>query len=209
MTLDVHGKREPKAWRVLESKVILDLEFARVRQDLLEHPEDGRRFPYHYLQSPAEAVATVALTGDGCVVLTRQYRHPVGRVLYDLPAGRIDPGESPQQAAVRELEEETGYRASRWQKLAYYNQFPGSMQVGTHLFLAQDLMSGEQSLDPFEDVQVIHMPFSEAIDLVTGGQVIDGSLMLGLLLVAQRGLASSDESPFLHTNGSMGGRDAI
>jgi ADP-ribose pyrophosphatase len=209
MTSSVHSKREPKAWRVIESKVIFDLEFARVRQDLLEHPDDGRRFPYHYLQSPAEAVATVALTGDGCVVLIRQYRHPVGRVLYDLPAGRIDPGESPQEAAVRELEEETGYRASRWQKLAYYNQFPGSMQVGTHLFLAQDLMSGDQSLDPFEDVQVIHKPFSEAIDLVTGGQVIDGSLMLGLLLVAQRGLASSDESPPIHTNDSIGGRDAV
>jgi hypothetical protein len=83
------------------------------------------------------------------------------------------------------------------------------MQVGTHLFLAQDLMSGEQSLDPFEDVQVIHMPFSEAIDLVTGGQVIDGSLMLGLLLVAQRGLASSSESPPQDTTSRRGGRDAV
>jgi ADP-ribose pyrophosphatase len=181
------GKGEPRVWTVVESKVIADLRFACVREDLLEHPDDGRRFPYYYLQSPADAVATVALTDDGSVILTRQYRHPVGRIIYDLPAGRIDEGESPQEAAVRELEEETGYRAARWQKLAYYNQFPGSMQVGTHLFLARELTPGEQNLDPFEDVEVVKMPFAEAMALVTGGEVLDGSLMLGLLLAAQRG----------------------
>lgn len=188
MTTNIPGSREPKAWRVVESKVLSDLRFACVREDLLEHPDDGRRFPYFYLQSPADAVATVALTASGNVILTRQYRHPVGRVLYDLPAGRIDPGESPQEAAARELAEETGYRAANWQRLAYYNQFPGSMQVGTHLFLARDLTPGEQSLDRFEDVEVVEMPFAEALSLVTGGQVLDGSLMLGLLLVAQQGL---------------------
>lgn len=188
MTMKAPGNREPKAWQVVESKVVADLRFACIREDLLEHPDDGRRFPYFYLQSPADAVATVALTAGGSVILTRQYRHPVGRVLYDLPAGRIDPGESPQEAAARELAEETGYRAASWRKLAYYNQFPGSMQVGTHLFLARDLKPGEQSLDRFEDVEVVEMPFAEALSLVTEGQIIDGSLMLGLLLVVQLGL---------------------
>lgn len=188
MTMKAPGNREPKAWQVVESKVVADLRFACIREDLLEHPDDGRRFPYFYLQSPADAVATVALTAGGDVILTRQYRHPVGRVLYDLPAGRIDPGESPQEAAARELEEETGYRAADWRKLAYYNQFPGSMQVGTHLFLARDLTPGEQSLDRFEDVEVVEMPFAEALSLVTEAQIIDGSLMLGLLLVVQLGL---------------------
>lgn len=150
MPADNQRNQEPQAWQVVESNLIVDLEFACLRKDLLEHPEDGRRFSYYYLQGAAEAAATVALTGDGCVILTRQYRHPVQRVLYDLPAGQINPGESPQQAAVRELEEETGYHAARWQKLAYFNQFPGSMQVGTHLFLAQDLTPGEPDWIPLK-----------------------------------------------------------
>jgi ADP-ribose pyrophosphatase len=181
-------KRQPVPWRIIESEVIADLQFARIRRDLLEHPVDDRRYPYTFLQSPVDAVATVALTGQNHVLLTRQYRHPVGRVIYDLPAGRIEPGESPEAAAARELEEETGYRANKWRKLAFFNQFPGSMQVGTHLFLAQDLSPGKQMLEPFEDVEVTGMPFAEALSLVMNGDVIDGSLMLGLLLCAQLGV---------------------
>jgi ADP-ribose pyrophosphatase len=169
--------------------VIVDHRFIRIREDLLEHPEDGRRFHYIYLQSPTDAVATVPLADDGCVILTRQYRHPIGRIIYDLPAGRPEAGESPQQAAARELEEETGYRAAAWQKLAYFNQFPGAMQVGTHLFLAQELRLEKQHLDRYEDVEVVKMPLAEAMGLVMTGQVIDGSMMLGLLLVAHKGLA--------------------
>jgi ADP-ribose pyrophosphatase len=195
MRTNVQRDRKPKAWHVVESRVVVDLKFASIREDLLEHPDDGRRFRYTYLQSPTEAVATIALTEDGCVILTRQYRHPVGRVIYDLPAGRIDGGESPEQAAARELAEETGYHAARWQKLAYYNQFPGSMQVGTHLFLARELSAGEQALDRYEDVEMVAMPLAEAMDLVTHGRLIDGSLMLGLLLVAQQGLAARDGDP--------------
>lgn len=181
--------REPRAWKVIQSKLIIDHRFIRICEDLLEHPDDGRRFHYLYLQSPSEAVATVPLTDDGCVILTRQYRHPIGRIIYDLPAGRAEAGESHQQAAARELKEETGYQAAKWQKLAYFNQFPGAMQVGTHIFLAQELSPGEQKLDRYEDVEVVKMPFGQAMDLVMSGQAIDGALMLGLLLVVQKGLA--------------------
>lgn len=181
--------REPKAWKVVESKLIVNHRFIRIRDDLLEHPDDGRCFHYLYLEGPANSVATVALTDDGCVILTRQYRHPIKQVIFDLPAGRAEPGESPQQAAARELEEETGYRAAKWQKLTFFNQFPGAMQVGTQLFLAQGLTPGKQKLDPYEDVEVVRMPFNEALAMVTKGNVMDGSMIVGLLLVAQRKLA--------------------
>lgn len=181
--------REPRVWKVVDSQLIIDHRFIRIREDLLEHPEDGRRYRYLYLESPSQAVATLPLTGDGRVILIRQYRHPVGRIIYDLPAGRLEPGESPQEAAARELEEETGYRAARWRKLAYFNQFPGAIQVGTHLYLAQELSPGEQKLDQHEDLEVVKLQFGAAMDLVLKGEVVDGSLMVGLLLAAQLGLA--------------------
>jgi len=176
-------------WDVVKTDCLLDTPWVRVVRDRLRRRESDQERDYFYLTSPGEAVATVALTENGRVLLTRQYRHPVRRIIYDLPAGRPEAGETPQQAAARELEEEAGYRAARWDKLAYFNQFPGAMQVGTHLFLARELRPGVQKLDKNEDLEVVEMPFAEALELVTLSQVIDGSMMLGLLLVAQKGLA--------------------
>ena len=91
---------------------MLDTPWVQIRQDRLRHQESGEEKDYFYLTSPGEAVATVALTDDSCVLLTRQYRHPLRRVIWDLPAGAMQPDEDPAVAAQRELEEETGYRAN-------------------------------------------------------------------------------------------------
>jgi 8-oxo-dGTP pyrophosphatase MutT (NUDIX family) len=87
------------------------------------------------------------------------------------------------------LEEETGYQAGQLTRLTYFNQFPGSMNVGTHLFLVRQLTWVGQRLDPGEELQVVALPFERALGLALGDEVIDGSLMLGLLLVAQKGLS--------------------
>jgi ADP-ribose pyrophosphatase len=170
---------DPKAWKVVESELVVNHRFIQARDDLIEHPDDGRRYHCLYFEGPSDAVATVALTDDGCVILTRQYRHPIKQVIYDLPAGSPNPGETPQQGAAR------------WRKLTYFNQFPGAMRVGTHLFLAQDLTPGEQDLDRFEDLAVVKMPFEKALMMVTQGRIIDGSMIVGLLLAAQKGLAAT------------------
>jgi ADP-ribose pyrophosphatase len=177
-------------WEVLDTNYLLDTPWVRVVKDRLRHRSSGKERDYFYLTSPGEAVATVALTDDGCVLLTRQYRHPVHRIIWDLPAGAMRRGEDPAQAARRELQEETGYRADDLVRLAYFNQFPGSMDIGTHLFLARNLTWVGQQLDPGEELEVAAMPFDRALGMVLRGQVIDGALMLGLLLVAQTGLAS-------------------
>jgi ADP-ribose pyrophosphatase len=175
-------------WEIEATRDLLDTRWVRVVHDRLRHRDRGEERDYYYLTSPGEAVATVALTDAGCVLLTRQYRHPVRRVIWDLPAGAMGPGEDPAEAACRELEEETGYRAGELIRLAYFNQFPGSMDIGTHLFLAQGLTWVGQQLDPGEELEVVAMPFDQALALVLNGDVIDGALMLGLLLVAQKGL---------------------
>jgi ADP-ribose pyrophosphatase len=175
-------------WDVLASDALLDTPWVKVVHDRLRRRGSGEERDYFYLTSPGEAVATVAITDDGCVLLTRQYRHPLRRVIWDLPAGAMHAGEDPAAAARRELLEETGYSAGHLIPLAYFNQFPGSMDIGTHLFLAQSLTWVGQRLDPGEELEVVTMPFDQVLEMVLKGEVVDGSLMLGMLLVAQREL---------------------
>ena len=179
-------------WEILTTGYLLDSPWVKIVQDRLRHRDRGDERDYFYLTSPNEAVATVALTDDGCVLLTRQYRHPIRKIIWDLPAGSMHPGEDPSEAARRELEEETGYQAGELIRLTYFNQFPGSMRVGTHLFLARQLSWVGQQLDPGEELQVVAVPFDQALEWVLSGELIDGSLMLGLLLVAQKGLTPLD-----------------
>lgn len=172
-------------WDIVHSDSLLNTPWVQVIQDHLRHRISGQEMDYFYLTSPGEAVATVALTDEGQVLLTRQYRHPLRRIIWDLPAGAMGPDEEPVAAARRELVEETGYKAAEWTKLAYFNQFPGSMNIGTHLFLARKLTWVGQRLDPGEELKVVAIPFEEALDMVISGEFVDGALMLGLLLVAQ------------------------
>lgn len=172
--------------RVLSTKTLFDHPYATIRIDVLDL-EGGPR-PYFYLASPVDAVATVGLTADGCLLLTRQYRHPVSQTIYDLPAGRLEPGEAPVDGARREFEEETGYKPGEMVSLGYYNQFPGMLRAGTHLFFARDLTRTRQHLDEGEVLEVAAVPVADVLVLVLSGAVLDGSLQLGVLLAHAKGL---------------------
>src|SRR3990172_1182728 len=175
-------------YRVVESQTIFDHPAVRIVVDTLEHR--GRQRRYFYLASPIEAVATVGVTAFQEIILTRQYRHPVGRVIYDLPAGRLNPGEDPLEGARREFEEETGYYPQRIQRLGYYNQFPGTLRAATNLFFASNLRPTRQNLDEGEELELVMLPVSQGLELILNGEVIDGSLQLGVLLALQKGLLS-------------------
>jgi len=176
-------------YKLIHSQILFDNPYARVILDTLEY--DGVQHPYFYLTSPVEAVATVSLTGEGCIILTRQYRHPIRQVIYDLPAGHLEPGEEPMQGARREFEEETGYFPRHIEKLGYYNQFPGVLQAATNLFFATDLVRTAQHLEPGEVLETVHLPVSEVLSMIINGNIIDGSLQLGVLLAFQKGLLVS------------------
>jgi ADP-ribose pyrophosphatase len=172
-------------YKVIQSQILFDHPYAKVILDTLEY--DGIQHPYFYLTSPVDAVATVSLTTEGCTILTRQYRHPVRQVIYDLPAGHLEPGEDPIQGARREFEEETGYFPQHMEKLGYYNQFPGVLQAATNLFFATDLLKTRQNLEPGEVLDTVHLPVSEVIGMIMNGDIIDGSLQLGVLLALRKG----------------------
>lgn len=172
-------------FKLINSQILFDNPYAKVVLDTLEY--GGVQRPYFYLTSPVEAVATVSLTGEGCVILTRQYRHPVGKVIYDLPAGHLEPGEDPVQGARREFEEETGYYPRWIEPLGYYNQFPGVLRAATNLFFATDLQKTTPHLEPGEVLETVHMPVDKVLKLILDGEIIDGSLQLGVLLALQKG----------------------
>lgn len=181
-----------KAWQTVKSSLLIDHTFLRLVEDVLVHPEDDRTMTYRYLSGGQDSVATVALTNRGKIVLTRQYRHPVKAIIYDLPAGKIEPGETWLQAARRELQEETGYIAGHIEPLTRYNQFPGAVQTGIRLFFADHLKPGPPSPDEFEEIEVVELSVPETLTLILNNQTIDGSLMLGILYAYQKGLLKTD-----------------
>ena len=176
-------------YKVVDQVVLFENPMAKIVIDTLEY--GGMRRKYFYLASPVEAVATVGVTTDGNLILTRQYRHPVGRVIYDLPAGRLNPGEDPLEGARREFEEETGYYPRQIEHLGYYNQFPGMLRAGTTLFFARDLEPTRQNLDEGEELEIVLKPVQEVLAMILAGELIDGSLQLGVLLALQKGLLPS------------------
>lgn len=139
------------------------------------------------------AVAVVAVDQQGQVVLVRQYRHPVGRPLDELPAGKLEPGEDPLLAAQRELEEETGLVAGSWREIGDFFTAPGFADERMHLYLALDLRPGQVNPDEDEDLQTFRLSLRDAARAAAEGRFHDAKTVAGLLL-ADRLLADLEET---------------
>jgi ADP-ribose pyrophosphatase len=128
------------------------------------------------------AVALLVLVDDGHVCLLRNRRLTVGETLWEIPAGTLERGEPPEMAAVRELSEETGYRANRWRKLAEFYPSPGILSERMHLFLARDLTPGPLHLQPDEELEPKVVDWSEALSWTLDGTIRDAKTLVALLL---------------------------
>jgi ADP-ribose pyrophosphatase len=167
---------------VLESRPIYQSRIVRFRVDTVSLP-DGSTTIREVIETPG-AVAIVPLTDDHQVRMVRQFRSAVGKYLLELPAGTLEPNESPEQAAPRELAEETGDRADHWQRLLGFHTVPGICDEYIHLFLATGLTPGETNLERDELIEVVTLPLSEALAMVRRGEIHDAKTIIGLLLVA-------------------------
>jgi ADP-ribose pyrophosphatase len=132
------------------------------------------------------AVAMVPLLPGGEVVLVRQFRLAAGKVMLEIPAGTLEPGEDPALAAARELQEEIGYHPGTLIDLGGEYTAPGYTTELIHLFLATDLEQSRLSQDDDEFLETVTLPFEEALQLVETGEIADGKTMIGLLKVARR-----------------------
>jgi len=141
---------------------------------------DGREIVLDVVRHPG-ASAIVPMLDDDTVLMIRQYRHATGGTILEIPAGKLDPGEDPRTCAARELEEETGYRAGRLEALTTIWTTPGFTDEQIHLFLARDLRPGEQQLEHDELIELVPMPFAEALERTYAGEISDGKTALGLL----------------------------
>ena len=132
------------------------------------------------------AAAAVPMKDEQTVVMIRQYRHAVGGFIYEIPAGKLDPGEEPRECARREVEEETGYRAGRLDPLVSVWTTPGFTNEIIHLFVARDLSPGRQDLSADEVLEVIDMPLAAVITLIRDGAIKDAKTIIGIQAVCLR-----------------------
>ena len=140
---------------------------------------DGRCLELEVVRHPGGAAA-VALDEEGRVCLLRQYRHAAGGWLWELPAGKLDPGEPPEAAAARELQEEAGVRAGRWDKLAGFLTTPGFCDEVIHVYLARDLQPAQRNPGAHECIEVHWPTFEEALAWACDGTIRDAKSLLGL-----------------------------
>lgn len=168
-------------WRTLGAEYLFSSPWCSFRVDEVELP-DGGRIDYGVLESGGFA-AVVPVTGDGRVVLVRQWRQPVGGFTLELPGGGVEAGEDPGEAVQRELREEAGYGARDLAHLFTLHTSPGRSTEVCHLFRcrAEKLDRGPQP-EPTEFVSAVEMPLREAREAVWRGEITAATTVLGLML---------------------------
>ena len=129
------------------------------------------------------AAAIVPIKDDGTVILIRQFRHAAGGFIYEIPAGKLHPGEDPRDCAARELEEEIGYRASSFELLSSIFTAPGFADEVIHIYKGTGLTKGRQKLDHDEVLTVVELPIEKAIAQIQDGTIRDGKTIVGLQAV--------------------------
>jgi ADP-ribose pyrophosphatase len=156
----------------------------RLATELVTLP-NGRRVELDIVHHPG-AAAVVPFLSERDVLLIRQFRHAAGGTIFEVPAGKLDPGEPPEACAARELEEEAGQRAGRLEKLGWIWTTPGFTDEKIHLFAAFDCASVPRRPDDDEVIDVVRLTLEQALDLLWRGELHDAKSALALLHAAHR-----------------------
>ena len=172
-------------WKIKSTERILDSEFVKVDKDDVALPH-GREIKDFYKVTIKDCAAIVALTPKNQIILKKEYRHCYGKELIEIPAGVLEEGEDPLEAAKRELEEETGYRSEKWTYLGKTVESSAKLTNYMYIYLAEDCKKvSEQKLDYGEDIEVIEVELSKAVEMVMNNDIICNSSIGAILKVAR------------------------
>ena len=147
--------------------------------------EGEKTYDREVVHHPGSAVI-IPVFADGTIALVRQYRHPAVRYLLEAPAGTLRRGEVPEAGAARELEEELGVVAGRLEKLSEFFVSPGFCEEKMWVYLATELTETTQQLEDDEILEIVRLPFSQALSMITTGEIDDAKTIIGVMLAAPR-----------------------
>ena len=164
--------------KTLNSEVVYDGKVMTVIRDDVEVSDGHKSFREVVIHSGG--VVVVALKDDDTVLLVKQYRYPLKHVNLELPAGKLEVGENPDDACKRELEEETGYRAKAWKSLGYINTTPGICTEKLYLYIASELEFVGEHPDEGEIIKCLEYKLSEVFEMIQNGQINDAKTICAL-----------------------------
>ena len=168
---------------ILSSEAVFEGHLLKIYVNKVQLP-DGRHARREVIRHQG-AVAVVPFDDENNVLLVRQYRAGIDRDIIEIPAGLLEAGENPAACAERELREETGYRPRTLEALGGYYVAPGYTNEYIHLYLAHDLESAPLAQDSEEFLELIRLPFAEALAMVESGEISDSKTIIALLKVAR------------------------
>lgn len=168
---------------IIDSTVVFQGRVFEVTVDTVREGE--KTYIREVVHHPGSAVIIPAFD-DGTVALVRQYRHPAVRYLLEAPAGTLQVGERPEEGAARELEEELGYVAGKLVKLSEFFVSPGFLEEKMWIYLATEMVQTQQQLEEDEIVEIVRIPVSQALEMITTGEIEDAKTIIGLMLAAPR-----------------------
>lgn len=166
--------------KTIESEYIYKGKILNLRRDKVE-TKSGRTSYREIIEHNGGSVA-VAVTENRDIILVKQFRKAMERDMIELPAGKIERDENPKDTIIRELEEETGYRASKVNLLGEFHPSVGYTSETLYIYLAEQLTKGNTNFDTDEDIEILIVPLSQAVDWVVQGKITDGKSMAGILL---------------------------
>jgi len=175
--------------RLLSSEVVYTGPLFRVLHDKLIEPSgkhSERDVIRHNGSVVILAVDPAKNKKNPWIVMERQYRHAANQYLWELPAGKLEAGEDALAGAVRELEEETGYRAKKWKPLVEYYGSPGFLGESMKVFLAEGLIAGAAHPEDDEEIELRLVKMNDAVEMIEKGAIVDGKTLCSVLLYARR-----------------------
>ena len=172
--------------KTISSRIIHKGKFLDFKEDIVEIDTEPKIESFRQYMVHPGGVCIIPVLDDGKIVLEKQFRKPIEQIIYEIPAGKIDPGEKdPLGTAKRELQEETGYTAGTWIDLGIIYPCPGYSTEILHLYLAKDLKAGEQNLDHGELIDLVTLSLEEIETKIHNGEIRDGKTISGIYLAKQ------------------------